>query len=153
MLASPVAKPELRVCAREPRRREMARPCCARRCSTGTALFDGWLRWLERGAARPAELVVGRGRVGEAGHLRDVVWNTLKSGGHMKDSIYKTGSSSMLHGLRAKGSAAALINSKNPMWPVAEFSRSHVLVPWSPDGEFLNLNLKALALIYGYPCK
>ena len=59
----------------------------------------------------------------------------------------------MLNGFRAKGSAAALINSKNPMWPVAEFSRSHVLVPWSPDGEFLNLNLKALALIYGYPCK
>ena len=61
----------------------------------------------------------------------------------------------MLHRLRAKGSAAAFINSKNPMWPVAEFSRSHVLVPWSPDGEFLNLNLKALplALIYGYPCK
>ena len=31
---------------------------------------------------------MGRGRVGEAGNLRDVVWNTLKSGGHMKDSIY-----------------------------------------------------------------
>ena len=31
----------------------------------------------------------------------------------------------IMHGLRAKGSAAALINSKNPMWPVAEFSRSH----------------------------
>ena len=30
-------------------------------------------------------------------------------------------------GLRAKGSADALINSKNSMWPVAEFSRSHVL--------------------------
>ena len=33
----------------------------------------------------------------------------------------------MLHRLRAKGSSAAFINSKNPMWPVAEFSRSHVL--------------------------
>ena len=33
----------------------------------------------------------------------------------------------MLHGLRAKGRAAALINSKIPMWSVAEFSRSHVL--------------------------
>ena len=30
-----------------------------------------------------------------------------------------------MHGLRAKGSAVALINSKNLMWPVAEFSRSH----------------------------
>ena len=29
----------------------------------------------------------------------------------------------MLNGLRAKGSADALINSKNSMWPVAEFSR------------------------------
>ena len=28
----------------------------------------------------------------------------------------------MVHGLRAKGSTAALINSENPMWPVAEFS-------------------------------
>ena len=55
------------------------------------------------------------------------VWNTLKSGARMKDSILKTGSSSMLHGLRAKGSAAALINSKNPMWPVAEFSRSRMV--------------------------
>ena len=33
----------------------------------------------------------------------------------------------MLNGLRAKGSADALINSKNSMWPVAEFSRSRSL--------------------------
>ena len=32
----------------------------------------------------------------------------------------------MLNGLRAKGSADALINSKNSMWPVSEFSRSHI---------------------------
>ena len=29
---------------------------------------------------------------------------------------------SILHGLRAKGNAVALIKSKNSMWPVAEFS-------------------------------
>ena len=38
----------------------------------------------------------------------------------------KAGLPSILHGLRAKGNAAALIKSKNSMWPVAEFSRSHV---------------------------
>ena len=35
----------------------------------------------------------------------------------------------MLNGLRAKGSADALINSKNSMWPVAEFSRFRMYSP------------------------
>ena len=41
----------------------------------------------------------------------------------------------MLHGLRAKGSTAALINSENPMWPVAEFSsvRYCVYSPARPE--------------------
>ena len=43
--------------------------------------------------------------------------------------------SSMVHGLRAKGSTAALINSENPMWPVAEFSsvRYCVYSPARPE--------------------
>jgi hypothetical protein len=93
---------------------------------------------------------MGSGWVWEGGWIPVAAWTRST-----EDAIEaKMALPIMLHGLRAKGSAAALMNSKKPMWPVAEFSRSHVLVPWSPDGgEFLNLNLKALALIYGYPCK
>ena len=35
-------------------------------------------------------------------------------------AVYDVASSSILHGLQAKGRAAAFANSKKSMWPVAE---------------------------------
>ena len=88
------------------------------------ARFDGSLRRLALPALGLVELAGWMGRVG---------WEPRVVPGIRMDPIQwviasvKAGLPSMLHGLRAKESADALINSENPMWPVGEFSHSHEL--------------------------
>ena len=90
------------------------------------ARFDGSLRRLALPALGLVELAGWMGRVGWVvpGTRMDPIQRVI--------ATIEAGLPSMLHGLRAKESADALINSKNSMWPVAEFSRSHVRRPWPP---------------------
>ena len=105
------------------------------------ARFDGSLRRLALPALGLVELAGWMGRVGW------VVPGTRMDPIQWVIAIIEAGLPSMLHGLRAKESADALINSKKSMWPVAEIPRSHAtratpLAPrshWAVDPVFVPL--------------
>ena len=85
------------------------------------ARFDGSLRRLALPALGLVELAGWMGRVGWVvpGTRMDPIQRVI--------ATIEAGLPSMLHGLRAKESADALINSKKSMWPVAEIPRSRML--------------------------
>ena len=88
------------------------------------ARFDGSLRRLALPALGLVELAGWMGRVGwEGGWSPGPAWTQIPI--QWVIASIKVGLPSMLHGLRAKESADALINSKKSMWPVAEIPRSH----------------------------
>ena len=99
----------------------MPRYCCARRYPAGTARFQGsTLRRLVFFAPGLVELVVGGWVAGGLGRRVDPGSRLAAWTCSSEDAI--EAKMALLLMLHAKGSAAALINSKNSMWPVAEFS-------------------------------